>query len=159
MNINAAFPSTYLKASDLQGRRVTIGIDRVAIEDVGGEHKPVLYFLGRDRGLVLNKTNGSIIAEMYGPETDDWHGRSITLYPARVEYQGKIVDAIRVHLVAPAAAGVADPHNGQDRTAQAEERPAQRMTAAARPATPRSVPVGGAAAAQQSRVVDDEIPF
>jgi SpoIID/LytB domain protein len=98
MNINAAFPSTYLKAADLQGKRVVVGIDRVSIEEVGGEHKPVVYFIGKDRGLILNKTNGNIIAEMYGPETDDWHAQKITLYPARVEFQGKIVDAIRVHL-------------------------------------------------------------
>lgn len=99
MNINTAFPSTYLKAADLQGKSVTISIDHVKFEELGGEHKLIMYFLGSERGLVLNKTNANIISEMHGPETDDWHGKKITLYPARVEFQGKIVDAIRVKLV------------------------------------------------------------
>lgn len=98
MNINNAFPSTYLKAADLQGKSVNIAIERVQFEELGGEHKLIVYFIGSDRGLVLNKTNANIIAEMHGPETDDWHGKKITLYPARVEFQGKIVDAIRVKL-------------------------------------------------------------
>ena len=152
MNINAAFPSTFLKAADLQGRKVTITMDRVALEEVGGEHKPVLYFVGKDRGLVLNKTNGNIISELYGAETDDWHGKPIVIYPARVEFQGKIVDAIRVELQAGAAMA-SHPHAPPP--------------AAARPATPRGTPVNGTAAAPQqqpapfaqTRSLDDEIPF
>lgn len=106
MKIGAAFPSTYLKASDLQGRTVTVTMDRVIMEEVGGEHKPVLYFQGTERGIVLNKTNSSIIAEMHGDETDDWVGKKIKLYPARVEFQGKIVDAIRIKLDTSAPAEV-----------------------------------------------------
>lgn len=103
MNINAAFPGSYLKAADLQGKSVTIAMHSVAMEEMGGEHKAVLYFMDKqgtrkDRGLVLNKTNANIIAEMYGPETDEWHGQPITLMPARVEFSGRIVDAIRVRL-------------------------------------------------------------
>jgi hypothetical protein len=146
MNINAAFPSTYLKAADLQGKRVVVGIDRVSIEEVGGEHKPVVYFIGKDRGLILNKTNGNIIAEMYGPETDDWHAQKITLYPTRVEFQGKIVDAIRVHL---------DPMANAAMQAQAPEpapAPAPRQMA-----TPRNQPVNGKP--PSAPVMDDEIPF
>ncbi len=154
MNINAAFPSTYLKAADLQNRRVNVGIDRVVIEEVGSEHKPIVYFIGKDRGLVLNKTNGNIIAEMYGPETDDWHGKVITLYPARVEFQGKIVDAIRVHL---------DPMASMAAQAQvpdhiAAQQVATQQPTAARPATPRTRPVNGNGHAA-APVMDDEIPF
>lgn len=98
MNIQSAFPSSYIKASDLQGKSVSILMDRVVMEEIGGDHKPVLYFIGKDRGLVLNKTNSSIIAEMHGWETENWNNRKITIYPARVEFQGKIVDAIRVKL-------------------------------------------------------------
>lgn len=149
MNINAAFPSTYLKAADLQNRRVNVGIDRVAIEEVGGEHKPVVYFLGKDRGLILNKTNGNIIAEMYGPETDDWRGQKITLYPARVEFQGKIVDAIRVHL---------DPMVNAAMQSQAPIAAAEPQTAPAprQMATPRNQPVNGT---KPTAGIDDEIPF
>lgn len=97
MNINGAFPSTYLKAADLQGRRVSVQIDGVRMEDIGGEHKPILSFVGKDKGLVLNKTNATMIAEICGSEeTDEWQGQAIVLYPTKTDFQGKRVDAIRV---------------------------------------------------------------
>lgn len=97
MNINGAFPSNYLKAADLQGRRVTVTIDKVVMEDIGGEHKPVVKFQGKDRGIVLNKTNANTIVEIAGTdETDDWRGVKVTLYPTKTEFQGKRVDCIRV---------------------------------------------------------------
>jgi len=97
VNINGAFPSSYLKAADLQGRRVTVAIDKVVMEDIGGEHKPVVKFQGKDRGIVLNKTNAAMIAEIAGSEeTDDWHGVKVTLYPTKTDFQGKRVDCIRV---------------------------------------------------------------
>jgi hypothetical protein len=98
MKITTAFPSAYLKASDLKGRKCLVTMRSLTIEEIGGEHKPVLLFDGSDKGLVLNKTNATIIADIYGDETDDWVGKKITIYPARVEFQGKIVDAIRVEL-------------------------------------------------------------
>lgn len=153
MNINAAFPGTYLKAGDLQGRRVTVTMSHVNIEELGGEHKPVLYFEGKERGLVLNKTNANIIAELHGPETDDWVGHKITIYPARVEFQGKIVDAIRVDLNAAAAASQA-PLAAQRPTAQAA--PAQQ-------ARPMQKPVmhNGANGAHDPHPasLEDSIPF
>jgi hypothetical protein len=72
MRMSSAFPSNYLRAADLQGRNVTVTIDRVAMEDIGGDHKPVLYFRGKEKGMVLNKTNGNNISAAYGDETDDW---------------------------------------------------------------------------------------
>lgn len=96
MRISSAFPSNYLKATDLQGHSPTVVIARVEMETVGDDHKPVLYFQGKEKGVVLNKTNANNIAMMYGDETDSWAGRAVTLYSAWVEYQGKSVEAIRI---------------------------------------------------------------
>jgi hypothetical protein len=97
MKINDAFPSTYLKAADLGGKRVQVIIDKCVMEDIGGEHKPIVKFQGKDRGLVVNKTNASTIAEIAGTdETDDWKGVKIVLYPTKTEFQGKRVDCIRI---------------------------------------------------------------
>jgi hypothetical protein len=97
MNINGAFPSTYLKAPDLAGRRALVTISHVKLEDVGDEAKPVLYFQGKEKGLVLNKTNANMITEITGSdETDHWKGKPIVLYVTKVDYQGKRVDGIRV---------------------------------------------------------------
>ena len=150
MNINNAFPSTYVKAADLNGKRVTVTMDRVEMQDVGGDPKPVLYFQKTPKGLVLNKTNASIIAEMYGPDTDLWVGQQIILHPARVEFQGKIVDSIRVHLATPAEVDVQAPlpprTNGHANGAAAPN------GYAAAKATPPQQPA-------PTRGIDDEIPF
>jgi hypothetical protein len=95
-NITDLFPSNWIKAPDLRGRRVTVTMAAVKVEEVGDDKKPVLYFSGTDKGLVLNVTNANSIKELYGPETNDWRGRAITLYVAKVEYQGKRMDGIRV---------------------------------------------------------------
>ena len=97
MKISDAFPSSYLKASDLNGKAVRVVIDSVTMEKLGDDQKAVLHFVGKDKGLVLNKTNTYRIIEAVGSdETNDWEGWSVTLYACKVDYQGKRVDAIRV---------------------------------------------------------------
>lgn len=97
MKIGSAFPSDYLKAADLNGRAVRVTIDSVTTEKLGDDQKPVLHFAGKDKGLVLNKTNALRIVDATGSDdTDDWRGWSITLYACKVDYAGKRVDAIRV---------------------------------------------------------------
>lgn len=101
MDINGAFPSDHLKAADLQGREVTVTISHVDMKDIGGDAKPVVYFIGKEKGLVLNKTNANAIASMYGYETDMWPDAKIILFPSQTDFQGKIVPCIRVKLGAP----------------------------------------------------------
>lgn len=108
-NINDAFPSNYLRASDLKGVQTTVTIDRVEYEDVGRQkdRKPILYFIGKEKGLVLNKTNANKIIEITGsPVTEEWHGIRIRLYATMVEFAGDQVEAIRVK-AAPANAAAA----------------------------------------------------
>ncbi len=97
MKINSAFPSDYIKSSDLGAKRVGAIIDKVTVEKVGEDQKPVVWFVGKEKGLVLNKTNANMIAEIAGTdETDDWTDIKIVMYVAKVDYQGRRVDAIRV---------------------------------------------------------------
>ncbi len=95
-----AFPSKYLKASDLTGP-VVVAVDAAGLEDVGTgqrqERKLVAHFVGKSKGLVLNLINSESIAEIAG--TDDynhWAGHSVELYPTKTEFQGKRVSCIRV---------------------------------------------------------------
>jgi hypothetical protein len=112
MKISTAFPSKYLKAADLQDRNVTVVMDTVELEDVGdNERKPVVYFQGKTKGLVLNKTNARTIAAGYGDDTAGWRGRPIMLFSAMVDFRGDTVEAIRVRMppARPAAAVQAPP--------------------------------------------------
>ena len=102
MKLSDAFPSKYLKATDLSGREPTVTIERITVEDLGDETKPILYFVGHTKGLVLNVTNGRMLAMDYGDEMDNWINARIQLYSERVAFQGRIVEAIRVRVPADA---------------------------------------------------------
>ncbi len=98
MKISDEFPSQFLKASDLQGKEVRVIMGRVEREKIGNDTKPVLYFKGKDRGLVLNKTNASTISDGYGDDTDDWFDNPLILFSVKTDYQGKVVDATRCRI-------------------------------------------------------------
>ena len=93
------YPSKYLKAADLNDQEAKVTMSHVDMEDVGdADKKPVLYFNGKTKGLVLNKTNGRAISKTYGDETEEWKGKDLILYPAMVDFRGDMVEAIRVRV-------------------------------------------------------------
>jgi arabinogalactan endo-1,4-beta-galactosidase len=95
MRISDQFPSDYLRAVDVEGE-LTLVMSGVEMQKLGDDNKPVLYFDGKEKGMVLNKTNAGTISELYGDDTDDWKGEAITLFSAMVSFQGKTVPSIRV---------------------------------------------------------------
>jgi len=133
MDINQLYPSDYLKAADLQGRDVTVTIERIEVVTMtDGQPKPCVYFKGKQKGLLLNKTNAMNIASLYGPNTDGWVGQPIVLGTSWVDFQGKSVEAIRVR-----------PKRVQPQDHQAPAQPQQRQ----------------APAASSDDYLDDAIPF
>jgi len=95
MKVSEEFPSQYIKASDLQGRDVKVIMANVEREKIGTDNKLVLYFKGKQKGLVLNKTNAGTIGDAYGDDTDDWYDQPLILFSVKTDYQGKVVDATR----------------------------------------------------------------
>lgn len=108
MKITDAFPSSYLKASDLNGRSVKVTVSGCELEDLDGEHKPVLRFQGKQKGMVLNRTNAGVLAAALGEETSAWAGHEVELYPDRTMFQGRMVDCLRLRVPTPAAAHPVD---------------------------------------------------
>lgn len=107
MNYKTAFGS-YLKHEDLQGKNVRLTIEEVANEEIKGDHgvekKLCVKFVGKDKGLILNRTNADSIAEIAQSEdTDDWCGHQIVLYPDKTKFGGKTVDCIRIRAAAATA--------------------------------------------------------
>lgn len=83
----ALFDKQYLRWFNLQGREVTVEIEKVE-KDVeltmrGGikSKKPVVHFKGKDKPLVLNATNCNSIAHLLGNRPSQWIGKRIVLYP------------------------------------------------------------------------------
>lgn len=160
MNINTVF-SSYIKADDLQGRRIQVLIGEVRTEEVGKDLKPILYFQGKTKGMVLNRTNANVIAEAYGNETDGWFGRPIILYVAMVDFQGKRVPGLRVEVPRQqgfdqrAQAPAHGPQNGG-----AQQRPHDEWgTQAQAPAHRQPESAGGPPPSSYSPDLSDEVPF
>lgn len=94
------FDKEMLGAWDLQGREVTVTIDRVEGGKIGhgkkASRKPILTLRGKKKKFCANVTNCKIIAQLYGKNTDDWLGKLITIYPTTTEMAGETVDCVRV---------------------------------------------------------------
>ena len=71
----------YLKAEDIGNKQPELTIESVEVETFGEtdekQHKLALYFKGKDKGIVSNKTNTKRLVEAFGPETDKWVGKKI----------------------------------------------------------------------------------
>jgi hypothetical protein len=89
--------SRYLKAEDLAGKTARVII--AAVEDIAFDErglKPVLWFEGKKRGLVVNSTNFDVLAASISNNTKDWAGHAIELKGEKVNFKGRLVDSIRV---------------------------------------------------------------
>ena len=104
------FDNRFIGAWDLQDdegkpRETTVEIANVTIETLeterGKEQCPVLWFKGKDKGMVLNRTNGRRIAALYGSNTDKWKGKRVRLYADTVKAFGEMVDCVRVRKTKP----------------------------------------------------------
>lgn len=121
MNIDQAFPSKYMKASDLpEDTVVPFVIEEIRMEEIGRDKqtKPVIYFKDQDKAMVANKTNCNTIAKALGSrDTEDWVGKTIRLYSTEVQFGDEMVESIRVSLKSgskPAAHRPKGPDDPQD---------------------------------------------
>jgi hypothetical protein len=93
------YPSKYIKATDITADGQDVTISSVTLQEVGEdrETKPVIMFEELNRGVICNRTNWDSIADITGaPDSDDWQGRRIKLYRAKVPFGSKTVEAVRI---------------------------------------------------------------
>lgn len=97
MRLNDVYGGNYLKAEDLKGGTPLVTIESVDMKKFDDGAKLIIKFEGKDKSLVCNSTNASIIEEVTGEkDTDDWVGKTIRLQVKKVEFKGGLVPAIRV---------------------------------------------------------------
>jgi hypothetical protein len=126
------FKSKYFKATDVF-EDIQLQIKAVTTEIIGEEReeKPMVYFVGKLKGLVLNLTNFNTMARICGSdETDDWVGKDVVLTTEMVTFRGQTAPAIRVRA------------------------PMQKSESRAATPAPRAVPDGW-----RGVIGGDEIPF
>ena len=134
MKVSEVFQSKYLKAADLpeEGSQV-VTIEKIGLEEIGKdkETKIVLYFEELQQAMICNKTNSRTITRLMGSEElDDWVGKTLRLYRTEVDFQGDMVEAIRVR-----------------------SKPEKVVTKAPTPAKKKAVPT------EEAEVDEDGIPF
>lgn len=98
MRMSDLFPSNWLKADDFEQPR-QLKIKELTMEELGEDKqkKPVVYFVGEPKGLVLNKTNFEAIVNAVGDEeTDNWIGQAVELYRATTQFRGMSTPCVRV---------------------------------------------------------------
>ena len=100
------FDRDYIGAWDLSGKDVVVTIASVAAGELTGTggkkaKKPIVKFEGKEKGFALNKTNGKIIAGMFGPDTTKWVGKRITIFPTMTSFGSEQMECIRVRPVEP----------------------------------------------------------
>lgn len=126
-SINDLKTSKFLKKEDVgEGALVTICAvtqENIAKEGADPELKWTLHFDEFEKPMVLNSTNGQIIAKITGIENDievGWIGKQIVLYnDPNVSFAGKLMGGIRVRAVRkqgvkPLATNVVAPPNKVD---------------------------------------------
>jgi len=99
MKTGEVYGGNYLKAEDLKGGSPRVTISNVELKEFDDGKKLIISFHGKDKTLVCNRTNSSIIEEVVGSDdTDDWIGKTVQLTVKKVEFSGRLVPAIRVVL-------------------------------------------------------------
>ena len=88
-----------------EGEELVLQITSVGVEEIKGrngkpERVPVLKF-NNAPPMVLNITNATTIASLYGELHKDWIGKHIQLYAAWINLKGVKQTALRVKLTKP----------------------------------------------------------
>ena len=103
--------SDYMKKEDCP-QPILCTIAGATVEKLGDDDKLVIHFSDHNKGLVANKVNLTLMAQIFAStDTDEWIGKKIVLYTdASVMMSGKVVGGVRVRAaknqpapVAPAA--------------------------------------------------------
>jgi hypothetical protein len=86
VDFDQLYPGRFIKAGELLGKRVTLTIADVELEDLMGEDgktkaKAIVAFKETEKKLVTCKTNGICLKEMFGKVLADWVGKRVTIFP------------------------------------------------------------------------------
>lgn len=106
MKASDAFPSKYLASTDLGGKNARVTISHVQMEELKArdgktENKMIIYFRGKTKGMVCNKTNGKTLIAAFGDETDDWAGNEVILFTVMTDVGGETKEGLRLRTPQP----------------------------------------------------------
>lgn len=83
----------------LKDKRITLTMSgKVNIVEMrdGADARCEIFFTDHEKTAVINRTQLLIVADIYGPETEDWKGKPVALYGEEGTWFGKHTWGIRV---------------------------------------------------------------
>lgn len=98
----STYEHTFLRPSDLQGKRHTLIIEEVrevetpSTKGRGRETKPLITFRGAKRPWIVALTNTICINAMFGETYAHWKGHAITIHSELADVGGEAKPAIRI---------------------------------------------------------------
>jgi hypothetical protein len=95
------YPGRFLKADMFKGKKVTLTIKNIDIEELVGENnkkdpKVIVSFVERALEYVMPKTNGFCLKRMFGDNPHSWIGKRVVWYPTKTKFGREDVDCIRI---------------------------------------------------------------
>ena len=150
MNMTDYLTSNYINAesiaSDVRIEATIASVRSREFEEKGEvKVKPVVY-LDTGEGVVLNQTRLRRLVAAYGPNSDNWIGKTIVISRGSTLYEGKTVPAVHIDpIVAPRVA--------------AEPRPRLVTVESGKGAPAEKAPVYAERSPPPISVIDDDIPF
>lgn len=100
VDFDQLYPGRFLKSGELLGKKVTVEIADVSIDELENEKgkkvQGILYLRGKAKQIVLNKTNGLCLKAMFGRKLGDWIGKRIVIFQGTTKFGSDTVDCIRI---------------------------------------------------------------
>ena len=95
------YPGRFLKADMLKGKKVTLTIKNIDIEDLVGdknkaEPKVIVSFVERPLEYVMPKTNGFCLKRMFGNNPHEWISKRVTWFGTTCKFGRDDVDCLRI---------------------------------------------------------------
>lgn len=99
MDVSRFLQGDHLTAADVDSAGTLCKVEGVSTATFdstdGGKVEKVVLVTNKGK-VVLNKTNLTVIADSYGRDAQDWIGQPVKLFREKVNFGGKMVDAIRI---------------------------------------------------------------
>lgn len=129
-----------VKAADIpHGRSIPCMIENAIVRDFDDGKKIELSFRGKQKRLIVNKTNARSIATVLQTDViNQWIGRTIFILRTKTDFQGRQVDCIRVDENPPVRAASQLPPTPQEQAGMADFEAARQQAAADAEAFPNS---------------------
>jgi hypothetical protein len=110
VNYDDFHASKFLGVSDLNGTSHIVQIERFSSEQTqDGKVKPAVHFVGRQKALLVNKTNWGTLGAAFGKDLNNWIGRSVELFAMPCQGPNGMTQGVRVRAITEPPAGAAAP--------------------------------------------------